>query len=117
MCLQGSNNHSVIQRSVSEAEETPSRVLLAVTSDAETLLKHLGPNEYSGLLMEQAESCLQKYGYNEVAKKEATPLWILVLEQFDDTLVKILLVAALVSFLLAIFDRGMVYFCFKISLI
>jgi Ca2+-transporting ATPase len=105
MCLQGSNNHSAIQRSVSEAEETQSRVLLAVTSDAETLLKHLGTDEYSGLSTEQAESCLQKYGYNELAKEEATPLWKLVLEQFEDTLVKILLVAALVSFLLAVFDR------------
>jgi len=105
MCLQGTNNNSVIQRSVSDAEETQSRVLLAVTSDAETLLKHLGTDEYSGLSTEQAESCLKKYGYNELAKEAATPLWKLVLEQFEDTLVKILLVAAFVSFLLALFDR------------
>lgn len=48
----------------------------------------------------------KKYGWNELEKEEGTPLWKLVLEQFDDALVKILLVAAAVSFLLAYIDEG-----------
>lgn len=104
MCLQGSRTDAVANGSSSAAEETQSLVLLAVTSDAETLLKHLGTDEYSGLSTAQAESCLEKYGYNELAKEEATPLWKLVLEQFEDTLVRILLAAAVVSFLLAFFE-------------
>jgi len=105
MCLQGSRTDAVANGSNSAAEETQSLVLLAVTSDAETLLKHLGTDEYSGLSTAQAESCLEKYGYNELAKEDATPLWKLVLEQFEDTLVRILLAAAVVSFLLAFFER------------
>lgn len=44
------------------------------------------------------------FGWNELEKEEGTPLWKLVLEQFDDTLVKILLAAAVVSFGLATLD-------------
>ncbi|KAL7546873.1 hypothetical protein ACHAWF_010197 [Thalassiosira exigua] len=45
-----------------------------------------------------------EHGWNELDKEDPTPLWKLVLEQFDDTLVKILLAAAVVSFALAYFD-------------
>ena len=45
-----------------------------------------------------------KYGRNELEPDEGTPFWKLVLKQFDDLLVKILIVAAFVSFVLAIVD-------------
>ena len=47
-----------------------------------------------------------RYGPNELEKEEGTPLWKLVLEQFDDLLVKILLGAAGLSFALAFAEEG-----------
>ena len=44
-------------------------------------------------------------GPNELDKEESTPLWKLVLQQFDDLLVKILLGAATLSFVLAFFEE------------
>lgn len=41
------------------------------------------------------------YGKNVLPQEESTPFWKLVLKQFDDLLVKILIAAAVVSFLLA----------------
>jgi len=57
-----------------------------------------------GLTSEEAEVRLQKYGNNELPTEEPTPVWKLVLEQFDDLLVKILLGAAIISFVLASFE-------------
>jgi len=54
-----------------------------------------------GLTSEQVEEQRKIYGYNELTAEEPTPLWKLVLAQFDDSLVKILLLAAFVSFMLA----------------
>lgn len=45
------------------------------------------------------------HGPNELEKEERTPLWELVLEQFDDKLVQILLAAAMLSFILAFFEE------------
>ncbi|KAL4187992.1 hypothetical protein AMTRI_Chr09g21640 [Amborella trichopoda] len=57
-----------------------------------------------GLSYREAETRRKIYGWNELDKGSGKPLWRLVLEQFDDTLVKILLVAALISFFLAYFE-------------
>ncbi|GFR45197.1 hypothetical protein Agub_g6588, partial [Astrephomene gubernaculifera] len=45
-----------------------------------------------------------RYGRNELAPEEATPLWKLILKQFDDLLVKILLAAAVADFVIAMSD-------------
>ncbi|GIL89579.1 hypothetical protein Vretimale_1863 [Volvox reticuliferus] len=45
-----------------------------------------------------------RYGRNELAAEEATPLWKLILKQFDDLLVKILLAAAVADFIIAMSD-------------
>ncbi|CAI9778791.1 unnamed protein product [Fraxinus pennsylvanica] len=44
------------------------------------------------------------YGLNELEKHEGTSIFRLVLDQFNDTLVRILLVAAVISFVLAWYD-------------
>ncbi|KAJ4839112.1 Calcium-transporting ATPase, endoplasmic reticulum-type [Turnera subulata] len=54
-----------------------------------------------GLSSYEVEKRRERYGWNELAKEKGKPLWSLVLEQFDDMLVKILLVAAFISFILA----------------
>ena len=68
------------------------------------LCDHLGVDPTKGLSPELVEKKREEFGWNELDKEESTPLWKLVLEQFDDTLVKILLAAAVVSFALAYFD-------------
>jgi len=51
-----------------------------------------------GLSDSEVEKRRAEYGTNELDKEEGTPLWKLVLAQFDDLLVKILLGAAVLSF-------------------
>jgi len=60
----------------------------------------------SGLTSAQAEASLQKYGPNQLKAEPKQSLWELVLEQFDDLLVQILLGAAVLSFVLAFFESG-----------
>mmetsp|Transcript_21326 Transcript_21326/g.25683 ORF Transcript_21326/g.25683 Transcript_21326/m.25683 type:complete len:1059 (+) Transcript_21326:245-3421(+) len=63
-------------------------------------------DQSKGLSTKAIEEKRAKYGLNELTAEEKTPLWKLVLAQFDDTLVKILLLAACVSFLLAYLDSA-----------
>ena len=67
-------------------------------------VKHFNTSESHGLSEAEVEVRRELYGRNELQKEEGKPMWRLVLEQFDDTLVKILLGAALVSFVLAFVD-------------
>ncbi|XVF46443.1 hypothetical protein PTKIN_Ptkin03bG0027200 [Pterospermum kingtungense] len=61
-------------------------------------------NREIGLSSAEVEKRRQRYGWNELEKHESTSIWKLILEQFNDTLVRILLVAAIVSFVLAWYD-------------
>ncbi|CAA6669349.1 unnamed protein product [Spirodela intermedia] len=57
-----------------------------------------------GLSSDEVLERRQIYGFNELEKHSGPSIWQLVLEQFSDTLVRILLVAAVVSFVLAWYD-------------
>ncbi|RRT76112.1 hypothetical protein B296_00030523 [Ensete ventricosum] len=57
-----------------------------------------------GLRSDEVLKRRELYGLNELEKHSGPSIWQLVLEQFNDTLVRILLVAAVVSFVLAWYD-------------
>jgi len=57
-----------------------------------------------GLTESEVQVRRSTYGSNELEQEERTKLWKLVLEQFEDKLVQILLLAALLSFALAFFE-------------
>lgn len=71
----------------------------------EEVLKYFGTNEEVGLTADQVKQFQAKYGLNELPAEEGKTIWQLVLEQFDDLLVKILLLAAIISFVLALFEE------------
>lgn len=76
-------------------------------SPDEVLAKVLGVSRSKGLSDAKGEVAARRadHGFNELEKAPKKALWKLVLEQFDDALVKILLLAAFVSFSLAIFEE------------
>lgn len=55
-----------------------------------------------GLPDDEVEKRRSRFGYNELAEEEGRSFLAMVLEQFDDPLVKILLAAAVISTLLAV---------------
>uniref|UniRef100_A0A2N9EE85 P-type Ca(2+) transporter n=1 Tax=Fagus sylvatica TaxID=28930 RepID=A0A2N9EE85_FAGSY len=57
-----------------------------------------------GLSKEDVEKRRQIYGFNELEQHEGTSIFKLILDQFNDTLVRILLAAAVISFVLAWYD-------------
>ncbi|XP_056152569.1 ATPase sarcoplasmic/endoplasmic reticulum Ca2+ transporting 1, like [Lampris incognitus] len=69
-------------------------------------LAHFGVNENTGLTIDQFKKNLTKFGYNELPAEEGKTIWELVVEQFEDLLVRILLLAACISFVLAWFEEG-----------
>lgn len=58
-----------------------------------------------GLSEEAVQSQRDKFGLNQLDEQEKKPLWKLIAEQFEDLLVRILLLSAVVSFFLAYFDE------------
>jgi len=69
------------------------------------VLSYFGVDPERGLTTEQVKKYQEKYGPNELPAEEGKSIWQLVLEQFDDLLVKILLLAAIISFVLALFEE------------
>jgi Ca2+ transporting ATPase len=68
------------------------------------VLQHFKVSEKGGLSKDQVLQSRKRFGYNAIPEDPPTPLWKLVLEQFKDQLVLILLGSAAVSFALALFE-------------
>jgi len=73
-------------------------------AEVDKVLESHGVSVTKGLSSDQVTTLRAEFGPNELDKEEGTPLWKLVLQQFDDLLVKILLGAAMLSFGLAFFE-------------
>ncbi|KAL1917215.1 uncharacterized protein VTP21DRAFT_4871 [Calcarisporiella thermophila] len=71
------------------------------TKSPQEVCKFFDVNPNVGMRPEQVIESRHKYGKNDLPEDPPTPLWQLVLEQFQDQLVIILLIAAAISFVLA----------------
>jgi len=58
----------------------------------------------NGYSEERANELLTKHGLNELEEEEKESVWDKIMEQFEDELVRILLVAATISFIIALTD-------------
>ncbi|CAL1140841.1 unnamed protein product, partial [Cladocopium goreaui] len=71
----------------------------------EEVLKFYQVTPEQGLSSTQVEEYRAKYGPNALEEQEKKTMLELIIEQFEDTLVRILLASAMISFLLAFFDE------------
>ncbi|XP_028058920.1 calcium-transporting ATPase 4, endoplasmic reticulum-type-like [Camellia sinensis] len=76
----------------------------AWAKDVQECEEKYGVNRDYGLSPDEVEKKRQIYGWNELEKHEGHSILRLILDQFNDTLVRILLVATVVSFVLAWYD-------------
>ncbi|EGN95477.1 hypothetical protein SERLA73DRAFT_162342 [Serpula lacrymans var. lacrymans S7.3] len=74
------------------------------TKTPQQILEHYRVDPVRGLTADQAAKHAELYGKNELPEEPATPLWQLILDQFKDQLVLILLASAVISFILALVD-------------
>ena len=77
----------------------------AFVRPVQEVLKYFNVSEHSGLSPKAVQASREKYGSNSIPEDPPTPLWELILEQFKDQLVIILLGSAAISFVLALFDE------------
>lgn len=74
----------------------------AFSQTVDEVLGHYGTDPRQGLSAAQVAEARRRHGRNELAPEPGTPFWKLVLKQFDDLLVKILIVAAVVDLVIAL---------------
>ena len=78
----------------------------AYTKSGAEVLKYFEVDESQGLSSQQVTSSRQKHGSNSLPEDPPTPIWQLILEQFKDQLVIILLGSAAISFVLALLEES-----------
>ncbi|CAK8543779.1 unnamed protein product [Lathyrus sativus] len=86
------------------SDDSESDVFKAWAKDVRECEEQFKVSVKSGLSNEEVENRRKIYGLNELEKHDGQSIWKLVLEQFNDTLVRILLAAAIISFVLAWYD-------------
>ncbi|KAA8516487.1 hypothetical protein F0562_017007 [Nyssa sinensis] len=102
----GKGGQDYVKRELPSPRASSNETFPAWGKEVRECEKHYGVNKISGLKSWDVEKQRQIYGFNELDKHEGPSLWNLILEQFNDTLVRILLAAAIISFVLAWYDGG-----------
>lgn len=87
-----------------ERRESNSDAYAAWSKDVKECEEQFQVKREYGLSSDEVEKRRQIHGWNELEKHEGPSILRLILDQFNDTLVRILLVAAVVSFVLAWYD-------------
>lgn len=67
------------------------------TKENEKVLRELETSETKGLSSEQVKERLSRYGKNELQERKGRAPWKMLLDQFTETMVVILIIAAIVS--------------------
>ncbi|CAB4419859.1 unnamed protein product [Rhizophagus irregularis] len=78
----------------------------AFTKNPKEILDFFKVDINKGLTQEQVEDSTKIHGKNELPEEESTSIFELILEQFKDQLVIILLISAAVSFILALLEES-----------
>ncbi|CAK8530773.1 unnamed protein product [Lathyrus sativus] len=86
------------------SDDSESDIFKAWAKDVRECEEQFKVSVKSRLSDEEVENRRKIYGLNELEKHDGQSIWKLVLEQFNDTLVRILLAAAIISFVLAWYD-------------
>lgn len=76
----------------------------AFAASTQDVLSRFSTSPTKGLTSNQITALREEYGSNSLPEDPPTPLWELILEQFKDQLVLILLGSAAISFVLALFE-------------
>ena len=71
-------------------------------------MNSIGEFNKQGLNTSQVEESRRLHGENLLTPPARTPLWRLYIEKYNDPIIKILLVAALISFVLAVIEQEFV---------
>ncbi|RHN48399.1 putative calcium-transporting ATPase [Medicago truncatula] len=86
------------------SDNSDGEIFKAWSKDVRECEEHFKVSVKTGLSHDEVENRRKIYGFNELEKHDGQSIWKLVLEQFNDTLVRILLAAAIISFVLAWYD-------------
>ncbi|KAG0473677.1 hypothetical protein HPP92_015534 [Vanilla planifolia] len=100
----GKGGQDLERRAGTELNSAPSYSFTAWAKTVAECEAEFGVSSDRGLSSAQVLLQRERYGWNELEKHSGPSIWQLVLEQFNDMLVLILLVAAIVSFVLAWYD-------------
>ena len=70
----------------------------------EQVLKSLNADEHNGFTTERATALLNQYGENKLKEKKKKSTFVKFLEQFKDVMIIILIIAAIISFSVVVYD-------------
>ncbi len=80
------------------------QILIPHSSNIKDLLTFLSVNPSTGLTLEEVSSRLDEYGENKLREKKKKTIAARFFDQFKDVMIIILLIAAAISFVVAIFE-------------